>query len=166
MGSIVCEVYIHFYFSISLSVFVIPVNYLPNVLWGNLIQMCVEEPFMDILNIVCWNLELEMIFAWMVEVPGTGPCQAVGGQSAGDPGPLPPPPPPPRHHCNLPSLAIVRNGGRARQDMQITAHKVYIIVMISLSQTRASSCNVTSVNTVNSGQPASSVMQVISARTE
>ena len=67
---------------------------------------------------------------------------------------------------NLPSLAIVRNGGRARQDMQITAHKVYIIVMISLSQTRASSCNVTSVNTVNSGQPASSVMQVISARTE
>ena len=96
-------------------------------------------------------------------MPGTGPCQAVGGQSAGDPGPLPPPP---RHHRNLPSLAIVRNGGRARQDMQITAHKVYIIVMISLSQTRASSCNVTSVNTVNSGQPASSVMQVISARTE
>ena len=58
------NVYIHLYFSISLSVFVIPVNYLPNVLWGNLIQMCVEEPFMDILNIVCWNLELEMIFAW------------------------------------------------------------------------------------------------------
>ena len=29
-----------------------------------------------------------MIFAWrMVRVLGTGPCQAVGGQSAGDPGP-------------------------------------------------------------------------------
>ena len=91
-------IHIHLY----LPAFVVPVNYLPNVLWGNLIQMCVEEPFMDILNIVCWNLELEMIFAWMVEVPGTGPCQAVGGQSAGDPGPLPPPP---RHHRNLPSSA-------------------------------------------------------------
>lgn len=107
-----------------------------------------------------------MIFAWrMVRVPGTGPCQAVGGQSAGDPGPSLPPP---RHHRHLPSLAIVSNGGRARQDMQITAHKVYIIVMISLSQTRASSRNVTSVSrTVHSGQQASSsVMQVISARTE
>ena len=78
------------------------------------------------------------------------------------------PSPPPRHHRHLPSLAIVSNGGRARQDMQITAHKVYIIVMISLSQTRASSRNVTSVSrTVHSGQQASSsVMQVISARTE
>ena len=107
-----------------------------------------------------------MIFAWrMVEVPGTGPCQAVGGQSAGDPGPSLPPP---RHRRHLPSLAIVSNGGRARQDMQITAHKVYIIVMISLSQTRASSRNVTRVSrTVHSGQQASSsVMQVISARTE
>ena len=56
-GTIVCEGLYPSLF-LYLSVSVIPVNYLPNVLLGNLIQMCVEEPFMDILNIVCWNLEL------------------------------------------------------------------------------------------------------------
>ena len=54
--------------SLYLSVFVIPAIYLLNVLLGNLIQMCVEEPFMDILNIVCWNLEL-----------GDDICMADGG---------------------------------------------------------------------------------------